>query len=98
MTPVIFCGKDTIIQYVNPDLMSSIPSPETVESLFLAFRLTGDNRYRNAGWRIFQSIEQHCRVDTGGYASVLNVDENPAQKEDKMETFLMVRISVNINI
>jgi Glycosyl hydrolase family 47 len=65
--------------------------PETIESLFIAFRLTGDKRYRNDGWRIFQSIQKHCRVGTGGYASILNVDQNPAEQEDKMETFLMVR-------
>ncbi|KAJ3739778.1 glycoside hydrolase [Lentinula detonsa] len=63
--------------------------PETVESLFLAFRLTGDIRYRDWGWNIFQSIEKHCKVDTGGYASIMNVDEVPSRKEDKMETFLM---------
>ena len=65
--------------------------PETVESLFVAFRLTGDRRYREWGWRIFQSIETHCRIPTGGYASIVNVDEVPVRHEDKMETFLMVR-------
>lgn len=64
--------------------------PETIESLFIAFRLTGDKRYRDDGWRIFQSIQKHCRVETGGYASIINVDQNPAQQEDKMETFLIV--------
>ncbi|CUA73820.1 mannosyl-oligosaccharide alpha-1,2-mannosidase [Rhizoctonia solani] len=44
--------------------------PETVESLFLAYRLTGDPKYRRWGWRIFQSIEEHCKVPTGGYATV----------------------------
>ncbi|KAK7464335.1 mannosyl-oligosaccharide alpha-1,2-mannosidase [Stygiomarasmius scandens] len=63
--------------------------PETVESLFIAFRLTGDIKYRNWGWSIFQAIEKHCKIETGGYASVLNVDEVPATWEDKMETFLM---------
>ncbi|KAF9469504.1 glycoside hydrolase family 47 protein [Collybia nuda] len=63
--------------------------PETVESLFIAYRLTGDPRYREYGWKIFQSIEKHCRVETGGYATVVNVDEVPARLEDKMETFLM---------
>ncbi|ESK93354.1 glycoside hydrolase family 47 protein [Moniliophthora roreri MCA 2997] len=63
--------------------------PETVESLFLAFRLTGDARYRNWGWNIFQAIEKHCRVPTGGYASIINVDEVPSRMEDKMETFMM---------
>ncbi|KAF9068764.1 glycoside hydrolase family 47 protein [Rhodocollybia butyracea] len=63
--------------------------PETVESLFIAYRLTGDIRYRQWGWQIFQSIETHCKVETGGYASIMNVDEVPSRKEDKMETFLM---------
>lgn len=64
--------------------------PETVESLFLAYRLTGDPIYREHGWKIFQSIETHCRVDTGGYATIVNVDELPARHEDKMETFMLV--------
>ncbi|KAF6754190.1 glycoside hydrolase family 47 protein, partial [Ephemerocybe angulata] len=63
--------------------------PETVESLFIAYRLTGDELYREHGWRIFQSIEKHAKVSTGGYATVLNVDENPARLEDKMETFFL---------
>ncbi|KAJ6505372.1 glycoside hydrolase family 47 protein [Mycena sanguinolenta] len=63
--------------------------PETVESLFIAWRLTGHPKYRRYGWEIFQAIETHCRVPGGGYASVLNVEEVPATWEDKMETFLM---------
>ena len=64
--------------------------PETVESLFIAYRLTGDEQYRHYGWKIFQAIETHCKVETGGYASIINVDEVPVEHEDKMETFLMV--------
>ncbi|KAI0801357.1 glycoside hydrolase [Fomes fomentarius] len=63
--------------------------PETVESLFIAYRLTGDDKYRRYGWKIFQAIENHCKVSTGGYASILNVDQVPVEFEDKMETFLM---------
>ncbi|KAG8691667.1 mannosyl-oligosaccharide alpha-1,2-mannosidase [Ceratobasidium sp. 423] len=63
--------------------------PETVESLFLAYRLTGDPKYRRWGWNIFQSIEKHCKVPTGGYATVLNVDKLPVRWEDKQETFLL---------
>lgn len=68
--------------------------PETVESLFLAYRLTGDARYREWGWSIFQSIVTHAKVETGGFATVVNVDEVPARLEDKMETFLMVRCAL----
>lgn len=63
--------------------------PETIESIFIAFRLTGDPKYRDYGWAIFQAIEKHCRIPTGGYASVINVDQVPVEYDDKMETFLM---------
>lgn len=63
--------------------------PETVESLFIAFRLTGDQRYREHGWAIFRAIETHCRIPSGGYATIVNVDEVPVRHEDKMETFFL---------
>ena len=69
-----------------------------MESLFIAYRLTGDRRYRDDGWRIFEAIEKHCRVPSGGYAAIINVDENPATQEDKMETFLMVRDPFNVQM
>ena len=50
-------------------------------------------RYRDYGWEIFQAIEKYCRIETGGYASILNVDDVGSELEDKMETFLMVRLS-----
>ena len=65
-------------------------SPETIESLFIAYRLTGVIRYREYGWKIFQSIENFCRLESGGYASILNVDDVNTGKLDKMETFFLV--------
>lgn len=88
--PVICSGTCKIIDVYALLMMTTYFSPETVESLFIAYRLTGDPRYREHGWRIFQSIEKHCRVETGGYATIVNVDEVPAKLEDRMETFLMV--------
>lgn len=66
-------------------------SPETVESLFIAFRLTGNPYYREVGWKIFEAIQKFCRVETGGYASILNVDHEGTTQMDKMETFFLVR-------
>jgi len=63
--------------------------PETIESLFIAFRLTGDKRYRDHGWNIFQAIEKHCKIPGGGYATIINVDEVPVRHEDKMEAFFL---------
>jgi len=62
--------------------------PETVESLFILYRVTGDSRYREIGWEIFQSIEKHCRTDIA-YASVKDVTKIPVEHEDKMESFMI---------
>lgn len=75
----------------NVDLLDGryILRPETVESIFIAFRLTGDAKYREWGWQIFQSIEKHAKIQTGGYASIKDVNQLPVEYEDKMETFLL---------
>ena len=58
--------------------------------LFRSYRLTGDDRYREYGWNIFQSIEKYCRLESGGYVSILDVDNVDSRKIDKMETFFLV--------
>ncbi|PLW11436.1 hypothetical protein PCANC_21274 [Puccinia coronata f. sp. avenae] len=66
----------------------NILRPETVESLFLAWRATKDPIYREWGWEIFQAFNKHCKVNaTGAFASIKDVDRVPPQMEDKMETF-----------
>jgi len=63
--------------------------PETVESLFLAYRMTGDKKYREWGWDIFQAIEKHCKVPTGGYVGVNDVDAEHPGQINNMETFFL---------
>jgi rhamnogalacturonyl hydrolase YesR len=65
----------------------NILRPETVESLFLAYRSTGDEKYRQWGWQIFQAFQKHCRVNGGGYAGIEDVQVVPAKQLDRMETF-----------
>ena len=64
----------------------NILRPETVESLYIAYRLTGDSIYRAWGWRIFRAFEQHCRVSEG-FVGVEDVQSVPVKHLDKMETF-----------
>ncbi|CDU25947.1 related to alpha-mannosidase [Sporisorium scitamineum] len=65
----------------------NILRPETVESLFIGFALTGDEIYRDWGWQIFQAFEKHCKVESGGYSSIDDVDSDEPRQMDKMETF-----------
>ena len=36
--------------------------PEAVEAFFVLWRLTGNTRYREYGWGVFQAIEKWCKV------------------------------------
>ena len=64
--------------------------PETLESLFVLYRLTGDQKYREWGWQIFNAFEKHTRVPDGGYSSISNVkDAGNPRFRDKMESFFL---------
>ncbi|KAJ3756201.1 glycoside hydrolase family 47 protein [Lentinula raphanica] len=87
-------GREWYIKNSRPGGPSSYDArymlrPETVESLFIAWRLTGDIRYRTYAWEIFTSIEKHAKVPSGGYATVLDVDTVPVSLDDKQETFFL---------
>lgn len=47
--------------------------PETLESLYMLYRITGDPIYQEYGWEIFQAIEQYCKTEAA-YASIVNVE------------------------
>ncbi|KAG2207217.1 hypothetical protein INT47_012270 [Mucor saturninus] len=65
--------------------------PETVESLYILYRITGDPVYREYGWVIYEGLEKHCRTSSA-YASIKNVNtdgtESGQNQIDSMETFL----------
>jgi len=44
--------------------------PEAVEAIFMLHRVTGDPKYREWGWEIFQAFDKHCKVgvEEGGRA------------------------------
>lgn len=47
--------------------------------------------YRDQAWAIFEGFNKHCRLSSGGYATIRDVDEVPSVHEDRMETFWIVR-------
>ncbi|XP_076917018.1 mannosyl-oligosaccharide 1,2-alpha-mannosidase MNS3-like [Bidens hawaiensis] len=63
--------------------------PETVESLFILYRITKDSKYREWGWSIFEAFEKYTKVDSGGYSSLDDVTVIPPRRRDKMETFFL---------
>ena len=43
----------------------NILRPETVESLFYLWRLTGNKTYQEWGWNIFEAFEKNSRTESG---------------------------------
>ena len=63
--------------------------PETVESLFVLSRVTGNATYVEWGWQIFRAFEMYTKYDAGGYTNLRSVLHNPAERSDKMESFFI---------
>lgn len=63
--------------------------PETLESLFLLYRITGDTKYREWAWEIFSNID-HITKTNYGFAAVTDVMQGPKNVvlEDSEETFM----------
>ncbi|KAL0398338.1 UNVERIFIED_CONTAM: Mannosyl-oligosaccharide 1,2-alpha-mannosidase MNS3 [Sesamum radiatum] len=74
---------------IKPADRHNLLRPETVESLFVLFRITEDPKYREWGWEIFEAFEKYTKVDSGGYTSLDDVTVLPPHRRDKMETFFL---------
>ncbi|KAK5576231.1 hypothetical protein RB653_007372 [Dictyostelium firmibasis] len=62
--------------------------PETVESLFILYRLTGDTIYQEWAWKIFESINSVCRTEKG-FAGIKDVSNINSQYDDNQQSFFM---------
>lgn len=81
----------------------NLQRPETIESLFYMYRVTGDEMYREWGWEMFKSFILHTSVVerriadadapiTGrikSFTSLSNADSIPPEQRDNMESFWM---------
>jgi len=47
--------------------------PEVLESFYYAYKVTGDQKYREWSWNGFVNINKTCRAGSG-YAELLNVN------------------------
>ncbi|KAK7455429.1 glycosyl hydrolase family 47 [Colletotrichum acutatum] len=83
--------KDFIIKPLDAH---NLQRPETVESLFMMYRITGNAMYREWGWKIFQSFQAYTLVPDGeGYTSLNDVRTVPAATRDNMETDFELTLS-----
>lgn len=70
----------------------NLQRPETVETLFYMWRITGDVKYREWGWEMFKSFVRYSAANDGaGFTSLQNVNDIPPMLRDNMESFWLVK-------
>ena len=73
----------------------NLQRPETAESLFYMWRITGDPMYREWGWEMFKSFVKYTAADDGaGFTSLAHANEIPPILKDNMESFWLVCLSL----
>ena len=60
--------------------------PEAIESVFYMYRITGDPKYQDMGWKMFQAIDKHTRTEYGN-ARLADVYREDGPKDNVMESF-----------
>ncbi|KAI4148809.1 MAG: hypothetical protein LQ341_001481 [Variospora aurantia] len=60
--------------------------PEAVESVFIMYRVTGDDYWREKGWKMFTAIQNYTRAEYGASAIADVMSETPYPL-DEMESF-----------
>ena len=60
--------------------------PEAIESVFIMYRITGDAKYQDIAWKMFQAIDTATRTEIA-HAAVHDVRVATPQKSDRMESF-----------
>ncbi|KAL1602836.1 hypothetical protein SLS60_006257 [Paraconiothyrium brasiliense] len=60
--------------------------PEAIESVWYMYRITGDTYWREAGWRMFQAINEHTKTAHGNSA-IDDVTKTSPNLNDSMESF-----------
>ncbi|KAI9845697.1 MAG: mannosyl-oligosaccharide alpha-1,2-mannosidase [Thelocarpon superellum] len=73
---------------IKPNDEHNLQRPETVESLFYMWRITGEEQYRQWGWEMFKAFMEYTAVEDGtDFTSLDSVNRIPTPKRDNMESF-----------
>jgi mannosyl-oligosaccharide alpha-1,2-mannosidase len=65
--------------------------PEAIESLFYMYRITGDSKYQDMAWNMFQTIDNWTKTEFGN-TELTNVMKTPPSKTDSMQSFWLAEV------
>src|SRR5258708_6994774 len=60
--------------------------PEAIESVFIMWRITGDQYWADSGWDMFKAIQAHTTTELA-HSAIDNVMNPAPGKVDEMESF-----------
>lgn len=60
--------------------------PEAIESVFIMYRLTGDDYWREKGWKMFEAITRYTRTEYG-HSAIFDVTTETPRLRNGMESF-----------
>ncbi|KIW27968.1 uncharacterized protein PV07_07661 [Cladophialophora immunda] len=60
--------------------------PEAIESVFIMYRLTGDETWRDKGWAMFDAVDKATRTEIAN-AGIKDVTSQLMEQQDSMESF-----------
>ena len=66
--------------------MLTLHRPEAIESVFIMYRVTGDEYWREKGWAMFKAIEKHT-IAAYGASAISDVTSEKPKPLDAMESF-----------
>jgi mannosyl-oligosaccharide alpha-1,2-mannosidase len=64
--------------------------PEAIESVFIMYRITGDRKWQDTAWRMFEHVKKATNAEFGAAAIgdiTVAPEKIPAQQMDSMESF-----------
>ncbi|KAI1151297.1 glycoside hydrolase family 47 protein [Nemania diffusa] len=72
--------------FVTVNSPSYILRPEAIESVWYMYRITGDKKWQNEGWKMFEAIVRHTATEIGSSA-INNVLSTKTSQLNEMESF-----------
>lgn len=63
--------------------------PEAIESIFILYRITGNEEYREIAWTMWTAIKKATKTGHGTFAEVKDVTRDELTHTDSMESFWM---------
>ncbi|KAI1293131.1 glycoside hydrolase family 47 protein [Xylaria venustula] len=72
--------------FVDVSSKAYILRPEAIESVWYMYRITGDKKWQDKGWRMFEAIVQYTTT-TAGSSAIGNVLTTETNQLNEMESF-----------